>query len=140
MPYTEDYIKRINRQRKLFLLINVVAALAVGIGAYLIWHQNNEIRGQAAQIQAQRYWSVLRLCEDQNRRNEHTIGQLKAIAKKIERHASAKKRAQINQSIGYNVILIDALAPVESCRKVALAAITKPPVTPPLLHHVPKKN
>lgn len=140
MPYTEDYIKRINRQRKLFLLINVVAALAVGIGAYLIWHQNNEIRGQAAQIQAQRYWSVLRLCEDQNHRNKHTIGKLEEIAKKISQHVGQKERAQLKQSIGYNIELIDALAPVQRCRKIALEAITKPPVNPPLLRHVPRKN
>lgn len=134
MPYTKQYVHAL---RIAFTVICVVAAAAVGIGAWVMVHQNREIKAdqrkiQRAQelIQEQRYESVYRACVDQNHRNTRTIAALQSIIDTIiKKHPS--RATSLRQAAKENILLINALVPVQSCRSIALQAVTKPPEVVP---------
>jgi septal ring factor EnvC (AmiA/AmiB activator) len=132
VPYTE---KTFHVLRIAFMFICVIAAAAVGIGAYVVWHQHDQIQEQARDIQIQRYDTAFRNCSDQNKRHDRTI---RTLRKEI-RHLSPKRReaAQRRHSLRNTIRLIDALVPRRDCIHVARLAITQPPVTPPLVKPLP---
>jgi len=119
MPYTKEYIEHLEKQRKLFMIINLIAALAWCVLFYLWWTQHND-------IQHQRYASVLNTCLDQNTRRANTIRTLNHVILKLppKQQARAAKRAQ------YTILLINSLAPHQNCLTVAHNALHPPKDSP----------
>lgn len=113
MPYTEDYIKHLRTQRRIFLVINVIAAVSMGILFYFIIHQQHQITRQAQTIQDERVANILRGCRSQNLRHDKTIKRLDALLK-----SSGVSKAKQKQSRQNTVFLIDALQPKQDCQKL----------------------
>jgi hypothetical protein len=134
MPYTKQYVHAL---RIAFTVICVVAAAAVGIGAWVVVHQSREIKADQRQIQRaqeliqeQRYEATYRICVNQNHRNTRTVAALQSIVDAIvKKHP--KRAASLRQAVKENVLLINALMPVQSCRSIALKSVTKPPEVVP---------
>lgn len=125
MPDTQKVYRNLVIQRRIFLTINVVAALVVGILWYGIrvqsaenHKQNATILKQASQIQHQRRESIMRSCDDQNRRNAKTIQTLDNLIAKFP----PKRRAEAEANKVYSVLLINALAPKQNCIKLTKLA------------------
>lgn len=126
MPYTQEYVDRMERairelkfQRKVFMVVNIIAALSVA-GIVVLWiNQRNS-------IQKARYLTVLNNCEDQNTRRARTIGELNVIISKLP----PDKRAAAEISKGNTILLINTLAPHQNCAKVADRAIHPPRTLP----------
>jgi hypothetical protein len=134
MPYTQQYV---HAMRIAFSIICVIAAISVGIGAYVVVHQHDQIRQDQIEIQKsqlliqeQRYETVYRSCADQNRRNTRTIAALQSIVDGIIKKHPEQKQS-LKQAVKENVLLINALVPVRTCRALALAAVSKPPEVVP---------
>ena len=126
MPYTQQYVRTI---RIAFMVICIVAAFAVGIGAFIVVHQQSEIQHETALIQQQRFESVFRACRQQNERNHKTIVTLRKLVVKLPQ----SERAQAKSAVKDNILLIDALAPVENCYRAAYLSVTRPPAPVPNL-------
>lgn len=106
-PYSERAFDRLKTERRLFQAINIAAAIALAVMFYFISNQNQT-------IQDQRRESILRACRDQNARHFNTIKTLdKLIAQLPE-----SQRKQAEGSRNFTVLLIDALAPVQNCKKL----------------------
>jgi hypothetical protein len=124
VPYTEQYIKELRLERRLFMLINLIAAGALVVLFYLITHQQHEIAKQTSVIQQQRYATVFASCEDQNGRHDHTIKVLNAIITKLETaNLTKKQKRQLRVSARDNILLINALAPKRDCIEAAQKAV-----------------
>lgn len=70
------------------------------------------------EVENQRSASILRECRDQNARHTATVDELNREMGIYIRKASPAKRAQLKQSEGFTILLIDALAPYENCQHV----------------------
>jgi hypothetical protein len=82
-------------------------------------------RTLATAIQANRRTLILSACEDQNNRHNATIRQLDKILTQAEKHAkTSARKAQVQQSRGPTVLLINALLPVRNCQQQAQRAAT----------------
>ena len=140
MPYTQQYV---HAMRIAFAIICVIAAVSVGVGAVIITHQHNQIKAEQTQIkmtqlaiQQQRYEYVYRTCREQNHRNSKTIGTLKDIIRKIvKKHP--EQAVQLAVAEKQNELLINALAPRQDCKAVAIKAVSKPPHPLPKLPALP---
>lgn len=115
-----------------FMAICTIAAIAIGVGVYVGYNQHQQIKREARLIQEQRYEAVYRSCLEQNKRNDNTIGALKSIIATIVK-AHPDQKAQLETALKQNELLINALAPKQACREVALKAVTKPPEPVPNL-------
>lgn len=120
MPYTEEYIKRLRTQRIIFLIINVVAALSIAILFWAIVHQQGQIRKAAADIQQERYSSILRSCLDQNERHDDAI---KTLNKLLTKSGVSKARRKASRRT--TIQFINALAPKRDCIKVVADTVGK---------------
>jgi hypothetical protein len=114
---------------RVFMIINVVAAVAVLVGTLLFVHDRAEIRAENRDIQAQRYDAAYRSCRAQNARHDQTIRAINGLINKEPSTERSRARAQI----GSTLLVIDAIVPKRNCRKAAAAVVITPPVTPPLL-------
>jgi len=66
------------------------------------------------EIESSRKSSILLSCEEQNKRNEHTVVALDhLLAQAVKEHPASAQ--QVAASRASTVLLIDALAPVENC-------------------------
>lgn len=108
MPYTEDYVHQLRIQRRIFLLINIIAAFAFA----LLYHK---VTNQGHEIQQQRRDAIVRQCTDQNARHDGTIHTLDDLLKK-----SGVSEARRKASRATTVLLINAIAPkVKDCQALA---------------------
>lgn len=108
MPYTEEMVRRLVVQRRIFLALNTVAAIAMAI--LLVQH-----RHLSHQQRIDRRTTIIRSCNDQNARHVETIRTLDNLIAKLP----PSQRAQANRSKQFTVLLINALAPVQDCEKLA---------------------
>lgn len=87
-------------------------------------HRANESIDLSKAIQDQRKESFLTSCRDQNLRNTNTI---KVISDRIKvLYPDGKIPSQVQQSVNYAILLINALAPRRNC-EVAAKQLTKTP-------------
>lgn len=119
MPYTQEYIRHLEKQRRLFIIINLVAVLAWAVMFYLWWTQHND-------IQHQRYASVLRNCLDQNTRRANTVKTLNHIILRLP----PKQQARAAKNEQFTILLINSLAPHQNCINVAHNALHPPKNSP----------
>jgi uncharacterized protein YlxW (UPF0749 family) len=115
MPYTEEYIHNLRLQRRIFLFINCVSAVAMGILFWAVVHQQHQITRANHAIQEQRHESIIRDCQDQNVRHDNTIKTLNKLIANLPRDERA--RAETNKA--FTVVLINALAPKQNCNSIA---------------------
>jgi len=115
MPYTEEYIKELRKQRKLYLIVNCVQAAIILILVILWLGQRSDLKGLIHQVQEQRYTSALRICEDQNSRRSHTVSVLNREIQKLK--DGQRVRAEANKVA--TIALINALAPHQRCSVIA---------------------
>lgn len=111
-PESEKVVRQLVVQRRLFIIINVVAALSIGLLFHFITNQN-------AEIQKQRRDFVIRACTDQNHRHDATIKQLDKVIEKLPPDRKARAEATKTST----VLLINALAPKFDCEKIADLAV-----------------
>lgn len=95
-------------QRRVFVVLNVVAAIAFAVLFYFVHEQ-----GQT--IQRERRAAVIRACQDTNERHRNTIRTLDQRIAKLP----PKQRAQAMNGRDFTVQLINALAPLQDCEKLA---------------------
>lgn len=108
MPYSEQTIRQLIVLRNVLLCALIVAAVANGILFYFV-HQ------QGQQIQRERRVAIVRQCQDQNERHAETISILDAQIQRLP----PDRRARAEASRSATVLLIDALAPLRDCDKLA---------------------
>jgi len=129
-PYTEEMLeelrnenRRIETQRRIFLILNFVAAIAMAILFALILSDRNSIKREAnvraTQIQQQRYDVAYGNCLDQNGRNRNTIQTLNNLISKLP----PSQLAQAEQSKEFTILLINALVPIRNCQQVAKQSV-----------------
>lgn len=88
----------------------IIMSVAISLIAISAEHTSNF-------VQQQRRASIMQECNAQNRRHDNTINELNRIAAiYIKQHPSQAKA--IKQSIGQNVLLINALQPKQDCAAV----------------------
>jgi hypothetical protein len=101
-----------------FAILGLACALAlVGYG-YLLRQQNKT----TDRIQAQRKEFVRRTCTDQNHRHHKTIGVLDKLLLKQPHKTAAQKKA-IATARSQNILLINALVPLQNCDKLVRIAV-----------------
>jgi hypothetical protein len=123
--HTEAVAKRFHRWFIISLVAFSVIALTsaaglVGFGV-LLKQQGHTTHA----IQKQRTETVLRTCEDQNRRNESTT---QAVLRRyrVERaKANPARRARLRDSVQFTLGLINALAPEQNCSEAVKEATGK---------------
>lgn len=111
------------------LIITGVVALAVSQaqeGSRQAARAGRQAKQAAVEIQAQRVETIRTSCKAQNLRHVRTVRELLQIAAIIERKQPSKAR-EVRSSIGYNILLIDQLAPLQDCAAVVRAATSAPP-------------
>jgi len=118
MPYTEEYIKELRKQRRLYLIVNCVQAAIILVLVILWVGQRSDLKGLIHQVQEQRYTSVLSSCEDQNARRAHTVAVLNREIQKLK--DGQRTRAEANEVS--TIALINALAPHQRCIVLAQRA------------------
>lgn len=105
-----------------FGVIGVFTALALLGYGYLLRQQH----ATTDLIQDQRRDSILRTCEDQNKRHGDTLKVLdKVIAKVLKSDPSETTKKQLAASRANNVLLINALAPKQDCATLVEEAVPK---------------
>lgn len=106
----------VEAERRLYLLLVIAAAIAIGVLFGLIVHEQKQITHQTQVIQEQRYDSAIRRCEDVNDRHARTLDALTALL--ANGHSS---NPQHTQSI--IVPLVNAILPYRDCKKFAEAQV-----------------
>jgi hypothetical protein len=79
MPFTQQTVDHLVSQRRIFMLINIAAAICIGILFWLIVDAQHRLDREDQLIQDQRYQTQLRDCRDLNRRHDHTVVMLRRL-------------------------------------------------------------
>jgi hypothetical protein len=114
MLHTEEMIGHLRLQRRIFLAINIAAAVAMAVLFYFIVHQQHEISKQTDVIQAQRIEAIVRECQSSNDRHDkavHILNELLSVP-----GVSAARRHDTKR---FTVPLISAITPKQNCNKLA---------------------
>lgn len=114
MPYTEEMIRSLTKQRTIFMWINIVAGLSMFILFYFSVHQQHQITHQTAVIQQERYNAVFRSCSEQNERHQSAVEALDLLLKNTGVNVKRREQSRSN-----TLLLINALAPVRDCKRLA---------------------
>lgn len=109
-------------QRDVFLALNIAAAISMAVLVILFLHLTHKVSNQSTEIQHQRIESITRSCRDQNARHDRTILALRVIVHRLEIQQPAKK-AQLENALKQNELLINALAPRQNCLVVVARAV-----------------
>jgi hypothetical protein len=95
-------------------LVAVIVAFGA-VAAVVSIHANHD---RIEDIQASRIDVALTTCRDQNERSKNTTKQLDAILTKRIKTATPTEAARLKMSRAFTILLIDALAPRQNCKKV----------------------
>lgn len=139
----QDVISRLHRVENLCVVLAVAVLVAVGLAAWGLSNATSasgsahraassartvaaEARAIAHQASAfgveladTRNQTILRDCRQQNHRHRATVRRLDGLLKPYAQHAhTAAQHRQLRASHRSTVLLIDALAPLQNCRKV----------------------
>lgn len=101
-----------------FAILGLACALALAGYGYLLRQQHKT----TDRIQAQRKEFVRRTCVDQNTRHHKTIHVLDELLAK-QPHKTALEKKAIATTRAQNVLLINALVPLQNCTKLVKAAV-----------------
>lgn len=111
-PYTKEVVEHLRLQRRIFLSLNTVAAVALSILFYLIVHQQHQISKQAQDIQNERARATFASCQEQNQRHDATIRQLQRVLDQSGVPLKVRRSSYRN-----TILLINALQPRQNCQK-----------------------
>lgn len=120
-PQTQEVLNHLRLQRRIFLALNTVAAIAVGILFYLVIQQQHQITHQSQDIQNERARATLVSCQEQNQRHDATIRQLK----KVLNQPGVPERVR-QSSYRNTILLINALQPRQNCKQRVARFVTSP--------------
>jgi hypothetical protein len=122
-----------NRFARLVLIlfyIQVASLFTFGIlDTYLAIENHNRAAENAdilVRIQVERRNNIVQNCEAQNSRHDTSIKTLNDIINGLVKKNPSQEKA-IRQSAHYNILLINALAPVQDCLKLVQRQIQTPP-------------
>lgn len=100
-----------------FAIIGLTSALALAGYGYLLREQHKTTN----EIQQQRKETILRSCTEQNGRHNATIKVLDKVLSDTVK-SNPKLKAQVKDSRAQNLLLINALVPVQNCSQLVKAA------------------
>lgn len=103
--------------------ISVLCAAVVAVFAATVLDTHSTTR----QIQDERAASVLRSCQETNGRHDATIGALDELMARAGVGASYQRLVLLEQSRMSTVLLVNALAPKQDCKRLVSSRVrTKP--------------
>lgn len=108
---------QLKRQRRIFVIINVIAAISMAILFYFIVHQQYQIGHQTQIIQHERVEAIFRQCRDQNERHSNATATLNKLL------PARLATPRILRSRRFTTLMINALAPYQDCNKVTQQAV-----------------
>lgn len=110
-------------ERNIFMTINIVAAIAMGILLFFILKQQGQISHEDLLIQQERAASILRSCRGQNKRHTETLKTVNVQFDLAEQGASSARIGELEGSKHFTVLIINALAPKQDCLKMLHKAV-----------------
>lgn len=101
-----------------FAIIGLMSSASIVAFGFLLKEQGL----QADEIQQQRRETILRSCNEQNRRHDDTLREFHILAKKAAKK-HPEQAARIKEAVKGNLRLIESLVPKRPCAQIAAQAV-----------------
>jgi hypothetical protein len=116
----EDYRRFTRKVLSAVAVVSLFVVLALGLSAYNQWRQAVERRN-----------NILRSCAESNERNRETIAKLDQLLTERPGALSEDDDSEREASRAGTVLLINALAPVRDCKRLADRSVAQPGLVGP---------